>query len=221
MTEFNSSYIGLREDILKYVEGDKNIVLDVGCATGSNGEFLLNEGIALETFGIEYDSDMAKVAAKKNTKLFQGDLNDANFRKLILAESPMFDYILFADVLEHLINPEDILLELKGKLKKNGKIVISLPNVAHIETFIQLYVKKTWPKNKRGIFDGTHLRWFTKKDAFNLVEECGLSVDIYEPKFRARDAIGSKFNWKLNIIKAINKEWVTFQHILICQHAKK
>ena len=91
MTEFNSSYIGLREDILKYIEGDKNIVLDVGCATGSNGEFLLNEGIALETFGIEYDTDMAKVAAKKNTKLFQGDLNDTNFRKLILAESPMFD----------------------------------------------------------------------------------------------------------------------------------
>lgn len=221
MSNYNSSYIGLRSNLLNYIQGKENIVLDVGCATGTNGAYLLDHNIALEVYGIEYDSEMAEEASKKNTEIFRGDLNDSSFRKLVLSESPLFDYILFADVLEHLISPGQILDEFKSKLKPSGKVIISLPNIAHVETFIQIYIKKTWPKNDRGIFDKTHLRWFTKKDAFDLVENCDLYVERYEPVLRARDAIGSNFDWKLNLLKMINKDWVTFQHVLICRHGSK
>lgn len=216
MNEFNSSYIGLRQDVLKFLEGENNIVLDVGCATGTNGEFLLNNKVASKVYGIEYDTEMAEIASQSNTKVYQGDLNDAVFRKEILSSSPLFDYILFADILEHLYEPERVLLELKNKLKPEGKIIISLPNVAHIETFIQVYIKGTWPKNPRGIFDKTHVRWFTKKDAFAMIGACGLQVIDYHRKFRARDAIGSQFNWKHIFLKFLNKDWVTFQHIIYC-----
>lgn len=220
MTEFNNSYIGLRKDILKFLEGNDNSVLDVGCATGTNGDFLLKNKIATQVYGIEYDSQMAAIASKRNTKVFQGDLNDAIFRREILSNSPLFDYILFADILEHLYEPETVLLELKNRLKPEGKIIISLPNVAHIETFIQVYIKGTWPKNSRGIFDKTHLRWFTKKDAFSMIEACGLKVIKYERKFRARDAIGSQFNWKHSFLKILNKDWFTFQHLICCDFDK-
>jgi len=216
MTDFNASYIGLRLDILKYVVGKNNVVLDVGCATGTNGRYLLENKLATIVYGIEFQKEMAIEAAKSNTRIFQGNIENIEFRKVILTESPQFDYILFGDILEHLIDPENVLKELTKNLKPGGKVIISLPNVAHIELFVQVYIKGTWPKNPRGIFDRTHLRWFTRKDAFLMVENCSLKVIKHERNFRARDAIGSTFNWKYKMIKWLNKDWATFQHILIC-----
>ena len=218
MPQFNPSYTGLRKDIIEHIHGENNVILDVGCATGINGKYLLKEKKALSAYGIEYNEEMALIASESNTKIFQGDLNNFSFRKDIVRSTPEFDYIFFADILEHLIEPEMVLKDLLVKLKPNGRVIISLPNVSHIETFIQVYLKGTWPKNTRGIFDKTHLRWFTKKDAFVMVENVGLKVVEYIPKFRARDAIGSQFNWKYNLVKMINKDWVIFQHILICSH---
>jgi len=216
MTDFNASYTGFRLDILKYVVGKNNVVLDVGCATGTNGRYMLENKLATIVYGIEFQKEMAIEAAKSNTKIFQGNLDNIEFRKVILSESPQFDYILFGDILEHLNDPENVLKELTKNLKPGGKVIISLPNVAHIELFVQVYIKGTWPKNLRGIFDRTHLRWFTRKDAFLMVENCSLKVIKYKRNFRARDAIGSTFNWKYKMIKWLNKDWVTFQHILIC-----
>lgn len=216
MTDFNASYTGLRLDILKYVVGKNNVVLDVGCATGTNGRYMLENKLATIVYGIEFQKEMAIEAAKSITKIFQGNLDNIEFRKVILTESPQFDYILFGDILEHLNDPENVLKELTKNLKPGGKVIISLPNVAHIELFVQVYIKGTWPKNQRGIFDRTHLRWFTRKDAFLMVENCSLKVIKYERNFRARDAIGSTFNWKYKMLKWLNKDWVTFQHILIC-----
>ncbi len=217
--KFNESYIGLRHDLLKHIKGESNIVLDVGCALGTNGQFLLENKIANTVHGIEYDKKMASEAEKCNTKVFCGDLNDENFRINILNESPLFDYIIFGDILEHLYEPAKVLSDLKTKLNKTGNIIISLPNIAHIELFIQVYLKGTWPQNNRGIFDKTHLRWFTKKDCFKMVENCNLKMVHYERNIRARDAIGSKFDWKYKLLKLINKDLVTFQHIIVCEHA--
>lgn len=219
MKNFNTSYIGLRSDLLKYISGHNNSVLDVGCANGTNGKYLLDNNIAKVVYGVEFDKEMATEAEKYYTKIYTGNLDERDFRKEIVTHDIKFDYIIFGDILEHLIDPQLVLNELKSILRKDGKIIISLPNIAHIETFIQVFIKGTWPKNPRGIFDATHLRWFTKKDVYTLVSSCELTVNTYEPKLRARDALGSKFNWKYNIIKNINKEWVTFQHIIVCSHA--
>lgn len=215
----NQSYIGLRNDIIKYIKGESNKVLDVGCALGINGKYLLDNHLASEVVGIEYDENMAQEASVSNTKVFCGDLNDGKFRESVLKANYTFDYILFGDILEHLYDPLKVLTELKSMLKSNGKIIISIPNIGHIELFIQVFIKGTWPKNDRGIFDKTHLRWFTRKDVFSLAESANLEVVAYERKLRARDAIGSKFDWKTKLVKHINKDLVTHQHIIVCKHA--
>lgn len=219
MSEYNTSYIGLRQDLIKYISHGEHDILDVGCALGINGKYLLDNNYAREVVGIEYDENMAREASSYNTKVFCGDLNDGKFRASVLNTNYLFDYILFGDILEHLYDPSKVLDELKSMLKTNGQIIISLPNIGHIELFIQVFIKGTWPKNERGIFDKTHLRWFTRKDVFSLVELANLEVIHYERKFRARDAMGSKFDWKTKLLKRISKDLVTFQHIIVCQHA--
>lgn len=219
MSEYNNSYIGLRKDLIKYITSGKHVVLDVGCALGINGKYLIDNSYASEVVGIEYDEDMAQEASSNNSKVFCGDLNDNKFRESVLNANYTFDYILFGDILEHLYDPLKVLNELRTMLKPNGQIIISLPNIGHIELFIQVFIKGTWPKNERGIFDKTHLRWFTRKDVFSLAESANLEVINYERKLRARDAIGSQFNWKTKLLKRINKDLVTFQHIIVCKHA--
>lgn len=216
---YNKSYIGLRLDLLKYIKGESKTVLDVGCALGTSGQYLLENKIAATVYGIEFNERMASDAVENITKVFCGDLNDSNFREEVLKESPSFDFIIFGDILEHLYDPLKVLIELKTLLKPNGQLIISLPNIGHIELFIQVYIKGTWPINERGIFDKTHIRWFTRKDVFQLAKSANLEVVNYERTLRARDAIGSKFNWKTKLLKLINKDLVTFQHIIICKHA--
>jgi 2-polyprenyl-3-methyl-5-hydroxy-6-metoxy-1,4-benzoquinol methylase len=216
---YNQSYIGLRKDIIKYIIGESNKVLDVGCALGVNGKYLLDNNIANEVVGIEFDEKMAQEASKHNSKMFCGDLNDDKFVETVLKANDTFDYILFGDILEHLLDPQKVLTDLKSQLKKNGKIIISLPNIAHVELFIQVFIKGSWPNNERGIFDKTHLRWFTRKDVFSLAKKSSLEVITYERIFRSRDAIGSKFDFKAKLLKFINKDLVTFQHIIVCKHA--
>lgn len=215
---YNKSYIGLRLDLLKYIKGESKTILDVGCALGMSGHYLLENKIAATVYGIEFNEKMASEAEENITKVFCGDLNDGNFREEVIKESPSFDYIIFGDILEHLYDPLKVLIELKTLLKPNGQLIISLPNIGHIELFIQVYIKGTWPMNERGIFDKTHIRWFTRKDVFQLAKSANLDVVNYERKLRARDAIGSKFNWKTKILKRINKDLVTFQHIIVCEH---
>ncbi|GAA4267995.1 class I SAM-dependent methyltransferase [Hyunsoonleella aestuarii] len=216
--DYNKSYIGLRTDLLGLIEGNSNTILDVGCALGVNGDYLIKNNIADFVYGVEFDANMAKEAEKCNTKVFCGDLNSKAFRKSVIDDSPLFDYILFGDVLEHLLNPQKVLIDLKPKLRENGKIIISLPNIGHVELFIQVYIKGTFPRNPRGIFDRTHLSWFTRKDVFNLIKASDLKVLMYKRNYRSRDAIGSKFNWKSRLLKMINKDLVTFQHIVVCTH---
>jgi 2-polyprenyl-3-methyl-5-hydroxy-6-metoxy-1,4-benzoquinol methylase len=218
MSSFNDSYTGLRHDLIQYIEGSSLTILDVGCATGVNGSYLLDKGIATQVVGIEYDPAMAEVAQEKNTYVFCGDLNLQSFRDKIYDSNRTYDVILMGDILEHLYDPWKLLRELREHLAVDGKIIISIPNIQHIELFIQVYLRGRWPRNERGIFDKTHLRWFTKKDAFSLVQQAGLQVLQYEPTYRSRDAIGSQFDWKYNIIKFLNPHWSTFQHKLICTH---
>ncbi len=162
---------------------------------------------------------MADRAKQVNTKVFCGDLNNGLFRESILNEQLVYDVIIFGDILEHLYDPWTVLKEFKLRLSEGGIIIISLPNIQHIELLIQVYFDGRWPRNERGIFDKTHLRWFTKKDAIEMIEEAGLRMCMYEPTYRSRDAIGSVFKWKHRMLKRLNPKLVTFQHKLVCTHA--
>jgi hypothetical protein len=67
-------------------------------------------------------------------------------------------------VLEHLKDPWTALRRYAQLLEPGGTAVVSLPNVGHWSTYANL-ARGTWPRKPEGIFDATHLRWFTLRDA--------------------------------------------------------
>lgn len=87
-----------------------------------------------------------------------------------------YDCIVCADVLEHLPDPLSTLKRLRQAAKCDAAFIISLPNVAHLAVRTMLLFGR-FPKMERGILDKTHLQFFTKDTAKNLLADAGLKPD--------------------------------------------
>jgi 2-polyprenyl-3-methyl-5-hydroxy-6-metoxy-1,4-benzoquinol methylase len=212
---FNQSYIGLRPDLIKHVSGRGRRILDIGCATGATGKYLLDNGTAEYVEGVEIDTDMALVARQQLPGLVEGNIEDPAIFDQI-SQSP-FDYILIGDVLEHLYDPWALLSKLrKERLSPSGKIIFSVPNIGHIDVFIHLFIKRYWPYNNRGIFDKTHLRWFTRRNVVELAQHAGLQIDRLDRNYRFRDRIDSRFPPYGFVLKRLFSDLYTFQYIAVC-----
>ena len=86
-----------------------------------------------------------------------------------------FDTILFADVLEHLPDPQVMLSQAASLLSDNGKILVSLPNAVHWTVRAQV-ASGRFDYANRGILDRGHLRFFTRRSAERLFDQAGLQV---------------------------------------------
>ena len=146
---------------------DGSRVLDVGCASGYLGGILQERGCALT--GIEADPEAAAAAP---FRVITGDLDDPGVRSEV---GGPFDAILCGDVLEHLAGPAATLAWLATLLAPDGIVVVSVPNIGHW-TGRRALVLGRFPQEDHGLFDRTHLRWFTRASARALVEGAGLRV---------------------------------------------
>jgi methionine biosynthesis protein MetW len=205
------AYEGDRPDVQALVPVGVRRVLDLGCATGALGAGLKRRGA--EVVGIEIDPGYAAAAAGRLDRVINADAEQA----LADEELGRFDCLVAADVLEHLVDPWLALRRASALLDPGGTAVISLPNVRFFETFWELGVRGRWPRRPQGIFDSTHLRWFTLRDARDLVEQAGLRVVEVRGQIRIRP-IGSRFDrfftW---LARTPVSELFTFQYLLRCE----
>src|SRR5699024_6652166 len=80
-----------------------------------------------------------------------------------------YDAVVFADVLEHLTNPEEVLKQVVPFLKEDGQILITFPNLAHNSVLIDLFNNQlNW--NQYGLLDVTHHSFFTEKGFLDLFQ---------------------------------------------------
>src|SRR5204863_4262606 len=112
----------------------------------------------------------------------------------VLASEQQFDCVIFADVLEHLVDPVRHIGGARRCLRPGGAIVISLPNIRHLSSFYSIFLRGTFPKRDRGTFDATHLHWFTLRDARRLVTESGLRIEAASYGLRVGDQGGGFLN---------------------------
>ncbi|HTL48714.1 MAG TPA: class I SAM-dependent methyltransferase [Verrucomicrobiae bacterium] len=145
-------------------------VLDVGCGSGYVSSYLQERGNAC--YGITLSSREASLAAGKMTDARVVDLESA--RTLPYKEG-FFDAVLFLDVLEHLRDPKRTIELVLPYLKPGAEIIASIPNVANFGVRFGLLFGK-FEYQDYGILDRTHLHFFTRKTARELMESAGLAV---------------------------------------------
>jgi 2-polyprenyl-3-methyl-5-hydroxy-6-metoxy-1,4-benzoquinol methylase len=178
---FNPSYVGPRPDIEQLISPDAKFVLDVGCSNGCLGG-AIKAKTGAQVFGIELSQEMAKDARSRLDYVWVGDAAELMIQGKL--EEYRFDTIVFADVLEHLVDPWAVLGAATQYLTPDGSIIASLPNIRHIDTLYHLIFKGYWSYRDRGIHDRTHLRFFTKQNIIELFEGAGLEIDAIETNYR-------------------------------------
>ena len=105
-------------------------------------------------------------------------LYSCNIEGAVLPIEPhSINLILCLDVLEHLVNPEKVISYLHTLLAPGGIIIASIPNVRHYSVVFPLVFKNEWEYKNAGVLDSTHLRFFVKKTAIDLMESSGLKLE--------------------------------------------
>ncbi len=172
--EDNSSHA----KIVKHVN-ENSTVLDLGCSNGLIGEYL-KKYKKCEVFGCDIQSDSLKIAKERKCyeQLLNVDLNTATDLGSAIKKE-YFDFIILGDVLEHLINPENV-INLAGKyLKPTGKIIVCIPNIAHSNIILNLMDDK-FNYSDIGILDNTHFRFYTKNSFIDFINNVNKNSKNYD-----------------------------------------
>lgn len=143
-------------------------ILDVGCADGMVGKLTGKPELVT---GIELNPILAAKARRSYERLLEIDLDAPP----IPLGDETFDIVVAADVIEHCKNDRAVMGELRRLLRKNGLLVISLPNIAQfIFRFKLLFGKFDYEKS--GVLFEGHLHFYTLKSMKGLVEESGFTI---------------------------------------------
>ena len=191
-----AAYTTPRPDVFEMVPADARHILDVGCSNGALGRSLRAAHTGRSVCGIEFDPHFAREATEQLDYVVNADLNMLDWRDAMSGRS--FDCIIFADVLEHVVDPQRCLRQAGQHLQPRGSIVVSLPNIRHLSALRAIFLNGRFPQRDRGIFDRTHLRWFTIADAYRLLADAGFKVSASSLALRWGDQGGGPMNRLLN-----------------------
>lgn len=151
-------------------------ILDLGCGSGALGAFLAEHKQCV-CDGVTLSHEEARHAAPFYRHVHVADLEDCDLDQLF--GDARYDYIVCADVLEHLRQPERILAACRERLNPGGRLLISVPNASYSGLIAEL-LHGEFRYRPEGLLDRTHLRFFTRRSLSRFLAEQGWQVDAIE-----------------------------------------
>lgn len=135
-------------------------VLEFGPAGGRMTK-ILQEEYHCRVFIVEYEQEAYNRAIRFAEAGLCDDIENLKWKSIW--QNEMFDYIIFADVLEHLKSPYTVLNETVELLKDDGIVLISIPNIAHNDVLAKIYFNH-FDYTDIGILDATHLHFWAEEN---------------------------------------------------------
>jgi len=157
--------------LLEMITPAPSRVLDIGCFCGGTGRWLKRRFPGAKVIGIECLASAAARARESYDRVIEASIEAIDFEAEGLVPDSM-DAIVAADVLEHLVNPWAVLQRLRPLLTANGALYVSLPNVRNLNVLVRL-TGGEWRYVGSGILDVSHLRFFTRAQAIEMLTETG------------------------------------------------
>ncbi len=163
---------------------NESMVLEFGCAAGRFTKHL-KEQMQCKVHIVEIEREAFDLAMAFAEDGICCDIMSFEWERYFAGMQ--FDYIMFADVLEHLPNPDAVLKKVKPFLAPHGEVLISIPNIGHKDILIGLYQNQFTYRNL-GLLDNTHVHFwgyhdlpdFAEKNGFAIVEEKAVYVNDSE-----------------------------------------
>jgi len=137
-------------------------VLDIGCGDGYFLNYLKQNGWQVN--GIEISEFAArKIKEKYDIDIFCGELSQAGY------PDEYFDVVSLFEVLEHLPDPAEALLEVQRIIKKTGLLIMTVPNFDSLQ---RLLFGKYW----HIIDPPRHLFYFSRTTIDTILKKCNFGL---------------------------------------------
>lgn len=181
----------VRIKILLDLIGSGKKVLDVGCYDGTISA-LIKEG-GNEVLGVDISERAVELAKGKGIEARVADMSN----RLPFPDS-FFDVIFAGEVVEHILDVDFLMAEIKRALKEHGFVVITTPNLASLGRRILLLLGKNplievrWTKESAG-----HIRYFTKWTLIELLKAHAFRIDVFRSDVVNFDNSGRHFSTRL------------------------
>lgn len=186
---------------IRYINKN-DVVLDLGCSSGQSS--IKAAKIAKKVIGVDFDESLLKLAKEtaKRGKTKNVEFKKVNLEKGLKYKENSFDKIIFLDVLEHLVERDQILKDIKRILKKDGLLFVGVPNK-----------DTSWKKTQRetgvcSFSDPDHKIEFSKKEILDLFKKHGfkiinVSYSTFDTAYRGLyDIVGA---FSLSLYRSISK----------------
>jgi SAM-dependent methyltransferase len=147
-------------------------VLELGCACGATLLEIKNRYPNAELYGIEMNEGAVAIGRQF------ADIRPADAELPLDYPEEFFDYVITADVLEHLVDPWRVVANIRPHLKETGAVIASIPNIMHVSVMRDL-LNGRFRYQDAGILDRTHLRFFTLSEIDGLFAGAGYGSRSY------------------------------------------
>lgn len=202
-------YQNARPEMLEFIPENATKVIEIG---SSEGRFLqlIRKRQGAEIWGVEPNQE---ACSKLQANVDHAIHSTAEESFAVLPEN-YFDCFIYNDVLEHLLWPEQVIIQTLAHLAPGGFIVCSIPNVRHWDNIKELLVKRDWEYKSLGTLDYTHFRFYTQKSIIRMFQKCGLEV----VKIKGINPVQSKLLNFLRFLKKSSFEDMRYlQFAVVCQ----
>ncbi len=199
----------------------KSYVLELGPATGYLTRFL-KENLGCRVDCVEVCPEMAEEAKKYSDRMLIADLEKVSLEEEF--GTKVFDFVILADVLEHVREDKRLLTSCAKVLKESGKCLVSVPNIAHASIFGELFAGR-FEYSDEGLLDKTHVRFYTRRSIQRKLIEAGFDIRQIEAVIRLPEETefrNSLSSLPIEVQRAILdlEDSLTYQFIIECTPRK-
>lgn len=158
-------------DVLSLVPSNPCDVLDVGCGGGTLAAILKERGHIVDGITI---SPAEQEAAREHTRnVFIYNLENGLPEEV---KAQQYDCVICSHVLEHIVYPKQLVDDIYTVLKPGGLFIVALPNLMHYKSRLKL-LKGDFEYEDAGIWDYTHVKWYTFKSAQKMLQTHGFKIE--------------------------------------------
>ncbi len=173
--EHESALANTAELVRDLVVDRSSTVVDLGAGSGIMSYALRDVGVGYH--GLEIHPVAVDLMREKGISATRCDLSDLDDVRTALDGIDHVGGLMLLDVLEHLMQPQELLMALSSWALTHGQptLFVSVPNVSHFDVALRLLCGR-WIPTTTGLLDSTHIRFFTEETLTNLVRRTGWEI---------------------------------------------
>ncbi len=132
-------------------------ILDIGCGGGDTGALISQLVGERKVTGVTFSSQEADIAKRKLFDCFVCDIEVETPESI---QDTSFDCLIFSHVLEHVVNPSEVLARYLDLAGPQAQVIVAVPNVCNYRMRWRLFWGD-FSYESSGLLDEGHLRFFS------------------------------------------------------------